>query len=246
MDSQIESRTKELQRLNRDLKNSNEELSRFASIASHDLKEPLRNISTFAALIDRKVDNSNSLELREYAQFVSSNAQQLYKLVQDILTYSTFNQENSHRLEPVDMNLITFEIEKALSQVLIEKKGVISCPSLPVIQGNHSYLYLIFQNLIENGLKYNQSITPYVSVHYEREWGHHHFIVEDNGIGISENHQCKIFEMFSRLHSKDEYEGSGLGLAITQKMIARLEGTISVESYVGKGSKFHVRLPFQE
>ena len=130
-----------------------------------------------------------------------------------------------------------------LQESIKKYNGEVVVNSLPTINSSNAFLFTTLKNLIENGLKYNQSPTPTVEVSYHTTETHHQIIVSDNGIGIDEEYHEKVFEMFKRLHNRGEYEGSGIGLAIVKLVIEKLDGTIEIESKVGKGTVFKILLP---
>ena len=147
--------------------------------------------------------------------------------------------------QPTDVNQVIGQAKENLQQLIEQKNAVVESENLPTIQSNPDQLYLVFKNLIENGIKYNDSETPKVSITYQCSEDHQ-FIIKDNGIGISPEFHDKIFQMFKRLHNRSEYPGSGLGLSIVSKILQRLGGRISLASENGKGSTFFVRIPLAE
>lgn len=241
---QVAIRTKELEVSNEHLKKSNEELERFAYIASHDLKEPLRNIAGFIKLLERRIGNQLDHKSREYISFVAANAKQMHSLIEDVLEFSKVKNRKMV-LEPVDMNRVIEQIKHAVSATLQEKNAIIYCKKLPVVVGHYTQLFLLCKNLIENGIKYNQSAIPQVWISCELNAKDHIIKIRDNGIGIDQEFHHKIFEMFGRLHDREKYQGSGMGLAICKKILQRLGGDIWIESHPGQGSCFFFSLPRQ-
>jgi signal transduction histidine kinase len=221
------------------LTQTNKELERFAYIASHDLKTPLRGITSFVNLIQRKLKNHPEKDVHEYLEYASNSAKQMHYLIQDILEYSRLGNK-AMKLELVDLNIIAQTVITNLKNTIQERNAILEIQVLPIITSNKTQMQLLFQNLIENGLKYNDSTEPKVRISYE--WnGMHAIKFQDNGIGISEVHYTKVFEMFQRLHGASEYQGSGIGLAICKKIVEQHQGTIQIDSEEKKGTTFTVR-----
>ena len=240
-------KTQELQIMNDKLLDSNQELERFTHIASHDLKEPLRNIVSFSGLIERKFKRDlENRQITEYFEHIKRSARQLYRLVEDVLEFSKIKKVNDIPTKDTSLAGIVGEIEHSLSGTIQEKNAQILCTELPVIKTSEPQLFLILKNLIENGIKYNQSSIPIIDIRYEESKPFHLIKVTDNGIGIDHTHKEQIFEMFHRLHDRTEYEGTGLGLAIVKKILMKMGGEIEVESKPTEGSTFTVSLPIIE
>lgn len=232
-----------LKRRSEALLQSNQELERFAYIASHDIKTPLRNIISFTSLLEKELGEDKSSKSDEYLNFVKSGSEKLNNLVDDLLSYSKLSNEGLHKPEVIDMNEIVKEIEYQFSDYIQSKNASIIIKSpLPKIKAQRIWVLGLFQNLIENGLKYNESDSPQVVIshfHVNDNW-----IIEfkDNGIGIDRKYHQSIFEMFSRLHADAAFDGTGLGLAFCKKTVEKLGGKIEIESKVGVGSSFRLRL----
>jgi len=159
-------------------------------------------------------------------------------LIKDVLEYSKVSSKNIE-LEEVNLNELIHSINQSISEFINKKNAeVILIGPLPIIRANKTKMYLLFKNLIENGIKYNESATPLVEIEFTEDENSIHFFIQDNGIGIPEKYHQNIFEMFSRLHRDSEYEGTGLGLALCKKIIDHLSGTIKVESQIERGTKF--------
>lgn len=228
---------------NSKLETANIELEKFAYVASHDLKTPLRNVNSFLNLLDRRLPKDSKPELREYIEIASSNAQHMYNLIQDILEYSKIN--NGGRVEFKETNL--YDLMKRVIfnlQELINSKGAkIYIHKLPNLVCNDSQMVLLFQNLINNGIKYNERIEPVIKISSEDKGDDVLIRVSDNGIGIDREYFDKVFEMFSRLHTQGQYSGSGIGLAICNKIVLHNGGKIWLESKKGEGTTFTIELP---
>ena len=226
-----------LYQLNEKLIAYNLELQQFAYSASHDLQEPLRTISSYINLFIKNYGGTLTSEGREYLEFASDGAQRMHHLIKDLLTYSKLDYHN----EP----MTNFEGNETIRQALDnlqksveESNALILYPDLPVMYGNHSQIILLFQNLIENAIKFRSKSEPLVMIDMEDKPECWEFTIRDNGIGIAPQFQQKIFGIFNRLHGRDEIQGSGLGLSICKKIVERHRGTISVDSRPGKGSAF--------
>ncbi|MEM6964073.1 MAG: ATP-binding protein [Bacteroidota bacterium] len=232
---------KKLKSSNSQLLNSNEELERFAYIASHDLKSPLRSIISFIGLLEKRYGKDFDENGKQFLKIISSNAENMHHLVEDILEYSKSNKRKI-KSEEVNMNHVLTHISDESLSVELFQDCKILFGNLPIINSDYTLIKQVFQNLIENGLKYNQNLKKIVSIQYlDKE--EHYFLIKDNGIGIDPAYFERIFEMFQRLHNKDEYQGTGIGLAICNKIILQLGGKIWVTSKVGEGSIFHITLP---
>lgn len=229
---------RKLNTANANLEVSNEELERFAYIASHDLKSPLRSISNFTHLIGKKYGSELDANGQEFLEIVKNNAVRMNQLIDDILTYS---QSKNHELkqEEIDLNELIGSLKADLVSIDQFPDAKISINGeLPIVLTDYTLLKQIFQNLIQNGLKYNKSGLKEVVVSYKHQEGKVIFKVKDNGIGMEPQYFEKIFEMFQRLHNKEEFQGTGIGLGICKKNIEQLGGQIKVESIVGIGTIF--------
>lgn len=227
---------------NKHLETANNELEKFAYVASHDLKTPLRNIHGFLTLIKRKVSQGKTAEIDEFLDFASDNAHRMHELIQDVLEFSQFNAKKVS-FEVKDLNVILNQSFANLQQLIEEKKAVVNTTELPSFYCNDSQMLSLFQNLIENGLKYNEAAVPIINIKCETLPNYYKIYIADNGIGIEKEYQEKIFEMFYRLHNQGEYTGSGIGLATCRKIVSHHNGTLTLESTPNQGTTFCILLP---
>ena len=233
-----------LKKINKELALSNSELEQFAFVASHDLQEPLRMITSFLAQLEKKYNSLLDEKGKRYIHFASDGAKRMRNIILDLLEFS--------RVGKTDENKQTVNIEELLEEVMglnrkliQEKRAQISWQEeLPSVYTFRSPLRLLFQNLINNALKYQaEGARPEIDISFEESDSNWRFTVADNGIGIDPEYFDKIFTIFQRLHNKDVYSGTGVGLAICKKIIENLDGEIWVTSEIGKGSQFHFILP---
>ncbi|KEO75795.1 hypothetical protein EL17_22480 [Anditalea andensis] len=223
----------------KDLAFSNAELEQFAYVASHDLQEPLRMISSFLQQIEKKYNPLLDDKGRQYIHFAIDGAQRMKQIILDLLSYSRVGRmEESH--ENINLNELISEIKALLKKQTDDTQAIIDYERLPIIKSVKTPLRHLFLNIIENGLKYQaEGATPHIKISSKSLQNHWHFQVKDNGIGINPDYFEKIFIMFQRLHYKDQYSGSGMGLAICKKIVDYLGGDIWVESREGEGSTFN-------
>jgi PAS domain S-box-containing protein len=240
---------KKLEELNAQLKQraneltaSNAELEQFAYVASHDLQEPLRMVTSFLTQLEKKYKDQLDEKAASYIHYAVDGAQRMRQIILDLLNYSRLNQDKSVR-EECDLNKL-FEDAKALEQSHIkETKAMIIIDQLPVLKVNPGAIKQVFQNLLNNALKYHTpGNSPQIHVSAKELDSHWQFSFKDNGIGINKEFQHNIFQLFQRLHTRENYSGTGIGLAIGKKIIERHGGDIWVESDEGKGSTFFFTL----
>ena len=228
-----------LQRQTKELAISNAELEQFAYVASHDLQEPLRMITGFLTLLEKKYKHVIDDKGKQYIDFAVDGAKRMRQIILDLLDFSRVGRSEGSRTE-VALDELINEIKILLSKHIEEKSAVIYTGKLPVIKGFKTELRQVLQNLIGNALKYSREECPVIIYITARELTNHWEItVADNGIGIEEEYFEKIFIIFQRLHNKDEFSGTGMGLAISKKIVENLGGRIWLESETGKGSTFY-------
>jgi two-component system, chemotaxis family, sensor kinase Cph1 len=233
-----------LERIIGKLEASNQELEQFAYVSSHDLREPLRMITSFLQLLEKRYKGRLDEDADEFITFAVEGAKRMDAMINDLLEYSKIgNQER-------DFNYIN--CEKILEIVLMnlktlieEHEVIITHEALPDIYANDQLMIQLFQNIISNSIKYQSEKRPEIHISVEKKEEEHVFSITDNGIGIDSKHLERIFIIFQRLHTRDEYEGTGIGLAISQKIVHLLGGKIWVESKPGQGSTFYFTIPFK-
>jgi len=233
---------KSLKASNAALQKANIELKRFAYIASHDLKTPIRNISSFLGLAERDLERGKYDDLHTYFRFARAGARQMNTLVEDILDFSRLNNPDKHQIESTDLNKLLMDCTKQLRGTYGNEFEV-KLQDLPTIQTSPNLLSILCINLLDNAIKYNTTGHPVIEVSASAISAKWVIAFKDNGIGIPAEFQEKVFDMFQRLHPPDQYSGTGIGLAMCRKVAERLGGTITLQSEPGKGSTFLVALP---
>jgi light-regulated signal transduction histidine kinase (bacteriophytochrome) len=237
-------REKELETLMTKLEHSNKELEQFAYITSHDLREPLRMITSFLQLLERRYKDQLDQDANEFIEFAVNGAKRLDAMTNDLLQYSKITSKE-RELSPINFNYVLEEALTNLKVPIDENNAVITYDQLPTINGDEQLTVQLFQNLIGNAIKYRSQENPKIHISTTKEKNQYLFSIKDNGIGMSPEHLKRIFTIFQRLHTREEYEGTGIGLAIAQKIIHQQGGRIWVESKLGKGSTFYFTIPIK-
>ena len=225
-----------------DLKRSNGDLEQFAYIASHDLQEPLRMVSGFTGLLQRRYAGKLDADADEFIGFAIGGVNRMQELINDLLSYSRVGREDVSA-KPVDMQVVVDQALANLQTAIEERSALVSRGPLPTVLANQGMLVRVFQNLIGNALKFCKAERPIVRIaaeHHGTEWV---FSVADNGIGIDAQYRDRIFLIFQRLHQQGEYAGTGIGLAVVKRIVERNGGRIWLESEPGKGTTFFFTLP---
>ena len=228
-----------LSKQTKELKISNAELEQFAYVASHDLQEPLRMVTSFLTQLENKYGGIIDDKGKKYIYFAVDGAKRMRQIILDLLEFSRVGRTEDN-IEEVNLNKLINDVLILFRKQIEETNAVITVAHLPTLQTYKSPMRQIFQNLIGNSLKYQQQGSiPVIEVSYEETEQHWEFSVKDNGIGIDAEYFDKIFIIFQRLHNKDQYSGTGMGLAVTKKIVESMGGNIWVASEEGKGSTFH-------
>ena len=232
-----------LDKMMKDLKESNEQLERFAYVASHDLQEPLRKVNSFTQLFAKKYSDLVDEKGKKYIFYITDGTIRMQQLISDLLEFSRINTQGKPFVE-VETELIVKNIIGLYGQQLKKLKGSVTYSKLPAVMADETQFSMLFQNLIGNAIKFRKEDEPPVieisAESSETEWI---FKVKDNGIGIEEKYKDRIFIIFQRLHTQEAYEGTGIGLALCKQIVNRHGGTISFNSIVGQGTTFYFTMP---
>jgi len=238
--------TKELQDFTYQLEKSNESLEQFAHIASHDLQEPLRMVSSYTQLLADRYQGKLDADANEFINYAVDGAKRMQALIQDLLKFSSLTNK-SEKNEQVDANELYDNTLNNLAITINESHAIITKDKLPLVYGDRSQLSQVFQNLIGNAVKYHNSENiNRIHVSAEQINNTWRFCIKDCGIGIKPEYYEKIFLIFKRLHTKSEYSGTGVGLALCKRIIDTHGGEIWVESEFDQGSRFYFTLPIKE
>jgi PAS domain S-box-containing protein len=232
----------ELKLRSEELIKSNADLKQFAYVASHDLREPLRMITSFLQLLERRYKDQLDQDANEFISFAVDGAQRLDNMIMDLLEYSRIANQ---KIQFTDVNIqeIVDMVISNLKVLIDENRAQITYGSLPIIRGDENQMVRLFQNLIENSIKYRSVETP--KIHFSSKKEGHIFVIsiKDNGIGIDPKHLERIFTIFKRLHPYEVYEGTGIGLAVAQRIVHQHGGEIWAESQLDKGTTFYISIP---
>ncbi len=225
-----------------ELARSNAELEQFAYVASHDLQEPLRMIASYLQLLQRKYEGKLDEKADKYIHFAVDGASRMQSLINDLLDFSRVTTK-AKEFEPTNCEEILDNVLSGLEVVIKESGATVSHDSLPEIIAESTQIAQVFQNLISNAIKFRSEKSPEIRISAKRENDYWLFSVKDNGIGIDPKYWDRIFEVFKRLHKREEYPGTGIGLSICKKIVERHGGSIWIDSEQGKGSTFYFTLP---
>ncbi|HEX2977056.1 MAG TPA: ATP-binding protein, partial [Bacteroidales bacterium] len=227
--------------LNEALLKSNSDLQQFAYVASHDLQEPLRMVSSFTQLLQQKYHDRLDEDANEYIHYAVEGSKRMYELINSLLAYSRV-QSRARESTLVNMNSIVEKVIANLNLIITEKDALIEYGHLPTIFADSNQMIQLMQNLIENGLKFSNG-KPHITIACQKKKNHYIFSVKDKGIGIEPQYFERIFRIFQKLHSGEQYPGTGIGLAICKRIIDRHGGRIWVNSEPGSGSEFFFSIP---
>jgi light-regulated signal transduction histidine kinase (bacteriophytochrome) len=231
-----------LARQARDLERTRRELEQFAYVVSHDLQEPLRMVSSYLQLLERRYKDKLDSDAEDFINFAVDGAQRMHKLIADLLSYSRINTRGNE-FEPTDFNQVLDQALAAMSESARRSAAVITRDALPTLIADGVQVEQLFHHLVDNALKFQNGKRPRVHIGAEHRASEWVFFVRDNGIGIDPELADRIFLVFQRLHGRGEYAGTGMGLAICQRIVDRRGGRIWVESEPGKGSTFYFTMP---
>ena len=228
-----------------ELKRSNAELQQFVYVASHDLQEPLRMVTSYLSLMERTFKHQLDPKAREYIDYAMEGGNRMRELINDVLAYSRVDSQGK-KFVPVDMGAVVAKVLAILRVSIEDSKAEVNIDPLPTISADESQMIQVMQNIIANALKFHGPNRPMINISSskgEKEWT---FSIKDNGIGLDMADAERIFQMFQRLHSREEYPGTGIGLALTKKIVERHGGRMWVESRLGAGATFFFTIPIDE
>lgn len=232
---------KAITRLNDELLRSNKELENFAYVASHDLQEPLRMVTSFTQLLQKRYSDKLDENANTYIQYAVDGSKRMYDLLNGLLAFSRI-KTSGREFSLVDINKVLNKVKENLKLTLEEKHVVLESDNLPQIMADENQMIQLMQNLILNGIKYNVRV-PLINITCIQSGEYYLFSVKDNGIGIEQQYFEKIFQIFQRLHTREEVDGTGIGLSICKRIVERHRGTIRVVSEYGEGSEFLFSIP---
>ena len=236
----------ELKATLKDLKRSNTELEQFAYVASHDLQEPLRMVTSFTQLLQNRYQDKLDEDANDFINYAVDGATRMQNLISDLLMFSRVGTRGKP-FKNTDMSAVLEGVITTFRQIIKETNVTLTHNPLPMIFADESQMIQLLQNLISNAIKFHkEEESPVVHISAKLQKNQWIFSVRDNGIGINSQYFDRIFIIFQRLHKKDEFDGTGIGLAICKKIIERHKGKIWVESELGKGSTFYFSIPKTE
>jgi light-regulated signal transduction histidine kinase (bacteriophytochrome) len=244
-ENKLKKSQKNLKSLIEELKRSNEELQQFAYVSSHDLQEPLRTITSFTQLIERRYKDKLDSDADEFIEYIVDAAKRMQTLINDLLNYSRVATRGKE-FELTNTEEILENTKFNLYASIKENSAQITHENLPKIMADKRQMIQLFQNLIGNAIKFKKPDEPpkiHIKARKDKNRNEHVFSVHDNGIGMDPQYAERIFIIFQRLHTQDEYEGTGIGLAVSKRIVERHGGHIWVESEPGAGSTFYFTLP---
>lgn len=259
LEQKVNERTKELKEMNQELEESNNDLLQYASVASHDLKEPLRKTVIFGTLLRENHAHELSEKARSYVNKIIVSSDRMTRLVSDLLTYTRLSSSGAPQFHKTNLNDVVHDVLNDLEILIDEKKASFEVHGLPEAEIIPSEMRQVFQNIISNALKFTrENVDPHVRITgvrisepamtdaYDNNGPFCRITIQDNGIGFSNSYAEKILGMFQRLHARDRFDGTGIGLAIAKKVIAKHNGYIMATGESGKGATFTIILPLKQ
>jgi PAS domain S-box-containing protein len=241
LEEMVNERTKELDQANSDLKRSNQELEQFAYVASHDLQEPLRMVSSYTQLLEKRYKDQLDQDAKDFINFAVDGANRMQRLINDLLDYSRITSRGKPFLK-IDLSVVLGQALANLQNKIQETGSLIVNDDLPFAYGDEGQLIRVFQNLLDNAIKFGDESPPRINITSQTINEKVQISISDNGIGIDKIYTERVFTIFQRLHNKVDYPGTGIGLAICKRTIERHGGTIWFESEPGKGTTFFFTL----
>lgn len=235
--SQIEQQKQDLERYTLELERTNKDLEQFAFVVAHDLQEPLRSISGFTSLLERRFGDALDEKGRGYMQHLVNSSKRMHSLLTELLHYNTISHRPKQEIAEVDAEMVVQEVLHSMSNLVREKEAQVLMGKLPRLRIPHEHLLQIFRNLVENALKHSEEKPCRIRIRCRLQGQHFRFEVKDNGPGIAEKYHDKIFALFYR-HERRENQGTGIGLALCRRIVHLYDGEIGVESQPGEGATF--------
>ncbi|WP_222914617.1 ATP-binding protein [Natrinema sp. SYSU A 869] len=239
---QLERQNCLLEQTQRQLEESNQRLEQFAHTVSHDLQEPLRMVTSYLELIERRYGDELDEEGEEFLDYAIGGSERMKEMIEGLLEYSRVDTQGEP-FKPVDLDEVLVNVRKDLKLQIEETHTTIETDELPHVEGDESQLRQLFQNLLANAIEYTGDEPPRINVSAERDAEEWIISVRDNGIGIDPEDQDRVFEVFQRLHSQEEHSGTGIGLALCKRIVERHDGEIRIDSTPGEGTTFTFSLP---
>lgn len=240
----LEMSVDELNQTNETLLQNNQALNNFATVAAHDLKGPLRSIISFSQLLQRSLDGKIEESEKDYFEYINTNTRKLATLIDDLLNFSSLGRQMPPP-ERIDLNKITKDVIASLQQTIEDQNAEFHISKLPTVQAHYSLMIQVFQNIISNSLKFAQEERKSIITinAFSLSAKRIQVSIQDNGIGIPEDQQAQVFELFARLNTPDDYEGSGVGLATCRKIVRYYGGKMMISSTEGEGTTIFFDLP---
>ena len=235
----------QLKRTLADLERSNEELEQFAYVASHDLQEPLRMVSSYTQLLARRYQDQLDQDAHEFIGYAVDGAERMQHLINDLLTYSRVGTRGKP-FGKTDCQQALQDTLANLQTAIEETDATVTHDQLPTVLADESQLVQVFQNLVSNAIKFRGQAPPAIHIGAQRKNDEWVFSVRDNGMGIEPQYHDRIFVIFQTLHARDQYPGTGIGLALCKRIVERHRGRIWVESALGEGATFYFTIPDRE